>query len=255
MCGLEFRYGPVMTNIPVDYGIPEDAITTLSQFCRVAPERIRRLDLRQQVPGLTPALLLGFRHVEAHCTRYRSRRLGYAFCPSCIAIQPVIHVPWEWSLACLSRCPIHRSPLLESCPTCSESDPLMFAGPGSSADALCRSCGGYLGSSTVAPAGILGENEIQAGEDAYRAALVGVPPALLPKATAGAFRLFLEDLLPLLTRSVNRCSRDKTTADSLLRQDILAMIAALVLNAAPNRNGMRYWRGTRGPRLWATLLS
>ena len=40
------------------------------------------------------------------------------------------------------------------------------------------------------------------------------------------------------------------------RQDVLAIIGALILNAAPNPNqSVRSRRGTRGMRLWGTLLS
>ena len=74
----------------------------LSKFCRVTPNRIRTLDLRQRVSGLTTAMLLGFQHSGVQCPRCSSHRLGYAFCPSCVANQPVIHVPWEWSLSCLT---------------------------------------------------------------------------------------------------------------------------------------------------------
>ena len=96
--GLESRYGPVLTNVPIDYGVPEAAVMALSKFCRVTPNRIRTLDLRQRVSGLTTAMLLGFQHSGVQCPRCSSHRLGYAFCPSCVANQPVIHVPWEWSL-------------------------------------------------------------------------------------------------------------------------------------------------------------
>ena len=53
--GLESRYGPVLTNVPIDYGVPEAAVMALSKFCRVTPKTIRMLDLRQRVSGLTTA--------------------------------------------------------------------------------------------------------------------------------------------------------------------------------------------------------
>jgi hypothetical protein len=44
---------------------------------------------------------------------------------------------------------------------------------------------------------------MSAVENDYRAALEGAAPRLLPKATARAFRVFVEEMLPLLTRSRN----------------------------------------------------
>jgi hypothetical protein len=166
----------------------------------------------------------------------------------------VIHVPWEWSLFCLSHCRIHRKPLLQGCPACCEPDPLTFTGPDSSGSALCRSCDGYFGAydadaATVIRAG----NEIQAFEDAYRATLLGAPPVLLPKTTAPAFWLFVEEMLQLLSRSLN-CGSGRRSR-SFSRQDMLAIIAALVWNAAPHPDQAVQHRRPCGLRLWATLLS
>jgi hypothetical protein len=115
--GLESRHGPVLTNVPMDYGVPEAAVMALAKFCRVTPKTIRMLDLGQRVSGLTTAMRLGFQHSGMRCPRCRSHRLGYAFCPSCVAHQPVIHVPWEGSLSCLSRCTVHQRLLLDGCPS------------------------------------------------------------------------------------------------------------------------------------------
>jgi hypothetical protein len=59
--GLECQYGPVLTNVPIDYGVPEELVRALSHFCRVSPKTIRMLDLRQRASDLTPAMLLGLR--------------------------------------------------------------------------------------------------------------------------------------------------------------------------------------------------
>ena len=97
--GLEYRYGRVLTNLPIDYSLPDAAVRALSQFCRVAPEKIRVLDLRQRAPHLNPALLLRVQNPLAvlMCARSNLSRVRYAFCPLCIASQRVIHVHWEWS--------------------------------------------------------------------------------------------------------------------------------------------------------------
>jgi hypothetical protein len=128
--GFESRYGRVLTNVTVDYSLGDAAVAALSRFCRVAPEKIRALDLRPRSPHLSPALLLGFRFQNALlvCPRYRLRRVRYAFCPLCIASQRVLHVRWDWSVACLIHCAVHRTPLLDGCPACGEPDPLTFSG-------------------------------------------------------------------------------------------------------------------------------
>lgn len=205
---VESRYGPVLSNVPVDYGVPDAAVMALSKFCRVRPKTVRMLDLRHRVSGLTTAMLLAFKHSGVGCPRCSSNRIGYAFCPSCVANQPVIHVPWEWSLSCLSRCTIHQRFLLDGCPLCGHSDPLTFTEPHSPDSRLCRSCGGDIagGKSDGSVEINVQDEEMQAVENDYRAALDGAAPRLLPKATARAFRLFVEDMLQLLTGSLNRGS-------------------------------------------------
>ena len=228
----------------------------LSRFCRVAPNWIRMLDLRQRIPDLTLPPVVGFEHGDALCPRFSSHRVSYAFCPSCLADQPAIHVPWQWSMSCLSRCAVHRRLLLEKCPACGQSDPLTFTGPDCFLSILCRSCGGYLNTSTDASADMSCERDIHAVENDYRASILGVAPVLLPNTTARAFRMFIEEMLHLLRGSLNRCSRLKSTADLFSRQDVLAIIAALILNAAPSPNqSVRSRCGMRGLRLWGTLLS
>jgi TniQ len=56
--GLAYRYGRVLSNSPMDHSFPDGAVRALSEFCRIAPEKIRVLDLRQRAPHLDPALLL-----------------------------------------------------------------------------------------------------------------------------------------------------------------------------------------------------
>jgi TniQ len=103
--GLKCRYGPVLGNAPIDYGLPEMAVIALAKFCRVEPEAIRMLDLGRRLPHPTSASFLRF--TGKFQVSVGSQRVGYGFCPLCIAGQTVTHLPWEWSLAWLSRCAIH----------------------------------------------------------------------------------------------------------------------------------------------------
>jgi hypothetical protein len=63
--------------------------------------------------------------------------------------------------------------------------------------------------------------------------LLGIAPqpALLGKATDRAFRWFVEDMLQVLTRSLNRCFSpwQTTSAVPFARQDIFQIIAAVAL--------------------------
>jgi len=258
--GFEDRYGRVLSNVPVDYDIPDTAVTALSQFCRVAPEKIQALDLRRRVPHLNPILLLRYHQNLSllWCPRCSLSRVRYAFCPLCLARQRVIHVRWDWSVACLIRCVIHRAPLLDGCPACSEPDPLTFSGFDPSPITVCRSCGTDLTASQDDTENTPQKCGTEAIEDTYRAMLLGVAPqpALLGKATHRAFRQFVEDMLQLLTRGLNPCSPWRTTsAVPFSRRDILQIITALIENAAPSsdrRVGRR--RYSRGLILWANLL-
>ena len=97
--GLASRYGRVLTNSPIDYGLPDAAAHALSKFCRIAPEKIRALDLRNRTPHLNLALLLTVQNPLSGlmCPRASPSRVRYTFCPLCIANQRVTHVPWVWS--------------------------------------------------------------------------------------------------------------------------------------------------------------
>jgi len=143
----------------------------LAKFCRVAPKTIRMLDLRQRVAGLTTAMELGFPHSGMRCPPCRSHRLGCAFGPSCVAHQPVIHVPWEGSLSCLSRCTVPQRLLLDGGPVGGHSDPLPFTGPPSPSSPLCRSGGGDIagGRSDGSVEINVPDQEMQAVQNDYRA--------------------------------------------------------------------------------------
>jgi len=258
--GFEERYGRVLSNIPIDYAVPEAAISALAQFCRIAPEKVRPLDLRQRAPHLSPILLLRYPQdvPVCWCPRCSLRRVRYAFCPRCLASQRVIYVRWDWSVACLIRCAVHRTTLLDGCPACGEPDPLTFSGFASFSTPVCRSCGGNLTASQHDAENVHRKCDIEAIEDAYRVMLLGIAPdpALLGKATDRAFRQFVEDMLQLLTRRMNPGSHWPTaSAVRFSRRDILQVISALIENAAPSTDQRtRCRRYSRGLALWAALL-
>ena len=248
---LESQHGSVLTNDPFDYAVPRAAVKALSRFCRVAPRAVRMLDLRERLPRVASGTLLRFRNV-GYCPRHTRGRVRYSFCPSCLVEQKVIHVRWDWSLSCLIRCAVHRRPLLEGCPVCGEPDPLVFTVADSPSSLRCRSCDGNLVGS--APGVDDRDGDMQAVEDAYRAALAGTAPELMKKVTARELQLFVEDMFDLLIGSLN--GRPDCGPATFSRQDILEIIAALILNAVPGAKESGRWRrGTRGIRLWATLIS
>jgi hypothetical protein len=257
--GFEDHYGPVLINVRIDYAISNAAITALAKFCRVAPEKIHALDIRLRAAHLSPALLLRYPQSPAlfWCLRCSLRRVRYAF-SLCLAKQPRIHVRWDWSVACLIRCAFHRTPLLNGCPACGEPDPLPSPGFDSPSIPVCRSCGRDLTASQNNALDVQSKGNVQAVEDAYRAMLLGIAPepALLGKATDRAFRQFVEDMLQLLTRSLNPDSQRPTTSNvQFSRHDIVQIITALVENAAPSsERRVRSRRYSRGLILWATLL-
>ena len=256
LAGWEARYGRMLTDAPIDYSLPQAAIVALSRFCRVAPDDMRALDLRQRVPYLNPARLLRFQNADLLCPRYSLHRVRYALCPLWIAEQQEIHVRWDWSIAGLIGCAVHRTPLLDGGPVCREPDPLTLANSQRSPNSLCRSCGTDLSLGTHDSTTVPGESDIHAGEDAYRAALSGVAPGLLGKATDRAFRQFVEDMLPVLTHCLNFHSAGPPPgAMPFSRQDIQQIVAALILNAVPSPDqSKRNKRYARGLHLWATLL-
>jgi len=89
--------------------------------------------------------------------------------------------------------------------------------------------------------------------------LLGIAPepALLGKVNGRAFRQFVEDMLQLLTRSLNPDSQGPTTSNvPFSRHDIVQIITALIENAAPTSDRrLRSRRYSRGLILWATLLT
>ena len=177
---------------------------------------------------------------RAPCSRVCRWRLRYAFCPKCLAEQHVTHIPWEWSLACLTICKVHRVPLLDACPDCGAVDPLTFTAMDQLPSRVCCSCAGDLTKYHNDPILAPEQQGLQTVEDAYRASLLGIAPILICCAglPATPFRMFVDDLLQILTYTLNACSGGPNSSDGktelLARQDLLRIIADLILHAAPS---------------------
>jgi hypothetical protein len=260
--GFESRYpGLLPAGQSLDLGLPSPFLRAFSLFCRVPFRTLHALDLCQRMPHLQGALLLRFPSISPRCQRRRAQRLAYAFCSHCISAQSVLHVPWDWCFACLIRCTAHHIPLLDSCPACGELDPLSFSAPQLVRGPACWSCGASLANHARAPDVNHNGEEVQVVQDAYRAALLGVAPdpALLGKATGRAFRSFVDDLLTTLlrcfdTRSILTAKKSCPTAPS--RQNMIRLIADLVLNAAPSSNPrLSHARYRQSLKSWETLLN
>jgi hypothetical protein len=172
--------------------------------------------------------------------RKKLQRLGYAFCPLCLAEQRVIHVLWEWCFDCVTRCAIHRTPLQTGCHNCGESDPLTFGPSQGKPNPACWSCGDDL-SHCTSPNNIWAdEPTLRVVEDAYRAALLGVSSdlSLLGKVSHRAFRKFVDDMLQLLVSYADPKVISHETPPGIARHQhrvqLFILIADLISNAAPS---------------------
>jgi len=259
--GLNVVYPGMPSLVSIDFGLPRLFLRSLSIFCRVSADRLQSLDLARRLP-LDRALLLEVSGKFRFSSRAKGQRVGYAFCPLCIAEQRTIYLPWSWCFACIIRCNVHRTPLQLGCAACGESDPLNFTPSQSNSKADCWNCGADLCQSRKSPAACREGEVIRAVEDAYRAALLGVGSdvSLLGRVTDRAFRSFVYDMLELLIRcdgagliSVKKCDDGPAT---ISRQQLVAVIQDLICNAVPSCTAeLRRRRYTRSLKLWAALIS
>ena len=146
-------------------------------------------------------------------------------------------------------------------PLCGEDDPLPF-GAAPHPAILCQSCGANL---TVAERGphvrhLEGAHVFI--ERIYRAALRGAAPraALLSQTTGTQFRRFVDDLLQLLAwypdPELSTRFTDPQNQYLPFRTEMLAIVGALVRNAAPESKPTRMQiRYREGLRLWLSVLS
>ena len=254
---LETHHGQVPASDLLDYSIPEKAVIALSKFCRISPQAVRDMDIRRRAPHLEVVQLMRYEYDPLfRCSRLRARKVRYAFCPLCLVKEGVIHTRWDWSVACITLCAVHRTPLLDQCPACGETDPLSFSGVEFPPDVICRSCSKDLACDWVwsEPAG-----EIRHAVDCtYRASLLGADPGpeILGKSTAQQFRAFIEDMHQVLRRTLNLLADCRRVVPvSFSRHDILHIIALLIRNAAPSSDlRVRRKREARSITLWTALF-
>ena len=77
-----------------DTSLPPLFLRVLWRFCRVSARTLQALVLLK-LPHLDTALLLRFPGGDPLSSRRKDQRVGYAFCPLCVANQDVIHLGWQ----------------------------------------------------------------------------------------------------------------------------------------------------------------
>ncbi len=238
-------------------------LKAMALFCKTSIGSIHALGLRARLPQAQTTLLLRAGADSDRCSRLRDKRTGYAFCSACIAEQTDVHIRWEWVFPALLRCHIHKSALRHGCLLCGEDDPLPFgAAPAAARAVLCRSCGANL--TDALPVRYL--RPVDAAdvfiETIYRAALRGASPraALLDETTATQLCRFVDDILQLLawypSPELSPRLTDSQNQYLPFRVEILAIVGALVRNAAPDSDPSgRQTKYREGIKLWLGVLS
>jgi TniQ len=263
MLGFQSSHPNVPCPNSLDWGFTPAFSKAMARFCRTPIGALHSLDLRTRLPQAESALLLRLRAVSDRCLRLCKERVGYAFCPTCISQQPYVHVRWEWAFPALLRCHVHKSPLRHGCPTCGEEDPLPFGTAPAVMRVLCWNCGENL-TGTITGSHVGQVDGAQAiVEKVYRAALRGTSPhsALLGEATGTQFRRFVDDLLQLLAWYPSPDLSPRLTDPRNLylpfRKEILAIVAALVMDAAPasEPNGRNIKFRREDLTLWLRVLA
>jgi hypothetical protein len=238
MIGFQSRHPDVPCPHSLDWGFSATFLKAMARFCRTPAGTLRSLDLRTRLPKAQKVLVLHLRAVSDECLRFRKERVGYAFCTTCIAQQRYVHARWAWAFPALLFCHVHKSPLRHGCPMCGEDDPLPFGAP-AVPSIRCWSCGADL-TDRAFGSHVRHVDSIHAlVERIYRDALRGTPSdyALLGDNTAAQCRCFVDDLFQLLawypSPGLSPRSTDPRDLHFAFRKDILAIIATLVVNAAP----------------------
>ena len=97
LLGFQCRHPDVPCPNSLDREFSPAFLKAMARFCRTPISTLHSLDLRTRLPQAENVLLLRFRAASDQCLRLRKRRVGYAFCPTCIALQPYVHVRWDWA--------------------------------------------------------------------------------------------------------------------------------------------------------------
>jgi hypothetical protein len=262
LLGFQSRHPDVPCPNALDWGFTRAFLKAMARFSRTPVDTVNSLNLRARLPKADTALLLRFGAAAGRCPRLREKRAGYAFCPTCIAQQSSVHVHWDWAFPALLHCRVHKSPLRHGCPECREEDPLPFGIAPAVLPVLCRNCGANLNGAVAGPYARKDDEAHTFIEKIYRAALRGVPPrdALLGETTATQFKSFVDDLVLLLAwyPSLEMAPRltDPRNLYLPFRKEILRIIEALVLNAAPaSQPDARSTKSQEGLTLWMRVFA
>jgi hypothetical protein len=260
MLGFQSCHPEVLCPNSLDWGFSTEFLKAMARFCRAPAGTLRSLDLRSRLPKAQKVLLLHLRAVSDECRRCRKERIGYAFCITCISQQRYVHARWEWAFPALLFCHVHKSPLRYGCPMCGEDDPLPFGAP-AVPSIPCWSCGTDLTGRAFGSHVRRVDSAHAFVQKVYRATLRGISPdyALLGDNTAVQFQCFVDDLFQLLTwypsPGLSPRSTDPRDLHFAFRKDILGIIAALVVNAAPasEQHGTSI-KSREGLALWLRVL-
>jgi hypothetical protein len=262
LTGFQASYPSAPYALSLDVTIDDGFLRFMARFCRVPLRTLSSLSLEKQVSSPEAALLLRFNN-SSRGSRWLSQRLGYAFCPYCIAHQSFVHVPWEWAFACLAHCSVHGTPLEVGCPSCGDLDPLPFGVIPAADHVPCQSCGANLLDDPTHKGLSSSSRTVLEFEKDYRAALLGAAPdlTLLQGATSVQFRQFVDDTLRLVAnlldeRPMARYGQLQPSPGSS-RQALIRTILQLVLNASTDcdmyerraryRNSLKVWKSLLAP--------
>jgi hypothetical protein len=262
LLGFQSSYPSAPCPVSLDLNLDRDFLRAMARFSRVPVITLGHLSLENQVPDPESTLLLWLTNNSAHSSRQLSRRLAYAFCHSCIAQQNSVHVRWEWTVACLLHCSVHKIPLSIGCPSCGDLDPLRFGIVPVPDHVSCQSCDANLLGHPNRSAHRPSSPRVIALEKAYRLALLGIAPDLAPLdgASGAQFRLFVDDTLRLLVNHQRsqwsaRCGNHQPIPLSS-RHEMIGTISQLILNACPDCDMYeRRARYRKSLKLWNSLLA
>jgi hypothetical protein len=260
LSGFEASYPTASYAFSLDLNLKDGFLKPMACFSRISFKTLSRLRLEKQVSKPEAALLLRFGN-EYTSSRQTSKRLGYAFCPSCIVRQNLIHVTWEWAFAYLQHCAVHRTPLCVGCPLCGDPDPLPFGSAPVKGRVCCQSCGANLHEESGPTETVPRPQAVFALESGYRAALLGTAQnlSIFEDANSVQFRRFVDDTLQLAAgrldeRPLTGCGRRHTTRGTA-RRELTGIITQLVVNASTDCDLYeRRARYRKSLKLWQSLL-